>query len=180
MLENVNTGLVAMLSMMLVAHGAMAGEQDEIAAFETQVEAFAVEGSGLEPAEGVIEAMPVSMPAAMAVSRETDLDKANVEIDRLKQVVAGLWDRLKREQRNSHYNMGYVYKVCRQYERAEQEFIKALELDPTDPGLHYNLGILYDDDLKNRTKARHHYEMFLELAPNDTDVPQVTEWLMAL
>lgn len=113
-------------------------------------------------------------------SAETDLARANAEIDRLKAALAGLRDMLVRERRNSHYNMGYVYKVCRQYERAEQEFLKALEIDPEDPGIHFNLGVLYDDDLKNRVKARLHYEKFLELAPHDPDAPAVREWLAGL
>ncbi len=78
------------------------------------------------------------------------------------------------------YNIGCVYKATRQYARAEAEFMKALELAPNDPLIHFNLGVLYDDDLGNAAKARTHYERFLELAPDDPDVPKVTQWLSEL
>jgi len=168
-----STASVTVFLVFLGTFPSRAGEAEEIAAFEA---AIAELESELETEEN-----PARVPVeAIQPSNETDLDEANAEIDRLKEVIGELWDRLKRERRNSHYNMGYVYKVCRQYKRAEQEFLKALELDPDDAGIHYNLGILYEDDLKNRIEARKHYERFLELAPHDPDAPTVREWLSLL
>ena len=89
-------------------------------------------------------------------------------------------ERHQAEMLYAHYNMGCVYKASRQYARAENEFLKALAIDPNDAAAHYNLGILYDDDLEQKDKARHHYQRFLELAPNDGDVATVQEWLAAL
>ncbi len=78
------------------------------------------------------------------------------------------------------YNLGCVYKVNRQYDRAEREFLRALQFAPDDAASHFNLGILYDDHLEDRAKARKHYERFLELAPDDPDVPRVIQWLKLL
>ncbi len=78
------------------------------------------------------------------------------------------------------YNIGCIYKAGRQYDRAEKEFLKALALAPDDPGIHYNLGILYDDNLNDPKKAKYHYNRFLELSPNDPDAPKVVEWVNAL
>ena len=78
------------------------------------------------------------------------------------------------------YNTGCIYKAGRQYDKAESEFLKALELDPDDPGVHYNLGILYDDSLGDAKKAKYHYKRFLALSPNDKDAPNVVEWMNAL
>jgi len=156
------TAVVVLLS----SHPLRAGETEEAAAIEEQAARLRAWN------EPVREIPPPS--------NETDLAKANAEIDRLKSVIDDLRVRLERERRNSHYNMGYVYKVCRQYGRAEREFLKALEIDPEDPWIHYNLGILYQDDLKNRAKAREHYGKFLELAPYDPDAPRVREWMSAL
>ena len=44
----------------------------------------------------------------------------------------------------------------------------------------FNLGVLYDDNLSERDKAKTHYKRFLELAPDDVDAPNVIEWLRAL
>jgi len=78
------------------------------------------------------------------------------------------------------YNLGSVYKAARQYDRAQAQFLKALDMKVDDADLHYNLGILYDDNLGNDKKARQHYERFLELAPNDPDAPNVIKWLKEL
>ena len=170
---------VVFFGLMLIAPRVLcAGADDEVAAFEADVESFATR---IAADEGVVlEEAPEEEALSLPPSSETDIGKANAEIDRLKGVIADLWAKLQRERRNSYYNMGYVYKVCGQYERAETEFLKALEMDPDDPGIHYNLGILYQDDLKNRTKARLHYEKFLDLAPHDPDSAQVRQWLSGL
>ena len=55
-----------------------------------------------------------------------------------------------------------------------------LREDPTDLSVHYNLGILYDDDLDDKQKARAHYEKFLELGANERDAAKVREWLLSL
>ncbi len=78
------------------------------------------------------------------------------------------------------YNLGTLYKTAGRYQQAESEYLKALTLNERDAALHYNLGILYDDHLRNTPKARHHYERFLQLAPNDRDAPQVVRWLADL
>jgi tetratricopeptide (TPR) repeat protein len=78
------------------------------------------------------------------------------------------------------YNLACIYKAGHQYTKAEAEFLKALAIDPNDPGVHYNLGILYDDNLGNASKALHHYQSFLDLAPHDKDAPNVIEWMSAL
>ena len=88
--------------------------------------------------------------------------------------------RQRRQKRDNHYNMGCVYRECGLFGQAEKAFLAALELDPDDPGTHYNLGVLYEDDLKNAARARRHYEYFLQLAPGDLAAPEVRTWLMAL
>jgi tetratricopeptide (TPR) repeat protein len=78
------------------------------------------------------------------------------------------------------YNLGCVYKASKQFKKSEQEFLKALALAPDDAAIHFNLGVLYDDNLHLPAKARRHYERFIELAPQDDDVPRVIAWLMGL
>lgn len=113
-------------------------------------------------------------------AREQELEEAQAEIAKLKDVIRRIWEANRREQRNMHYNMGCVFKACKYFDKAEEAFLKALELDEDDPYIHYNLAILYDDDLKDSKKARWHYEKFLELAPDDKDAAKVYEWLSSL
>ncbi len=78
------------------------------------------------------------------------------------------------------YNLGCIYKAAQKYEKAEGAFLKALEINPNDSSVHFNLGILYDDNLGDDEKAKYHYERFVELSPNDSDVPKVQEWMKEL
>ena len=78
------------------------------------------------------------------------------------------------------YNLGCVYRIAKEPRKAETAFLKALSIDPDDVSTHYNLGVLYDDDLKQPGKAKHHYERFLALSPDGADAVQVRDWLMAL
>jgi tetratricopeptide (TPR) repeat protein len=78
------------------------------------------------------------------------------------------------------YNLACIYKAGKLYTKAEAEFRKALDLNENDPGVHYNLGILYDDNLGHTKKALYHYQRFLDLAPNDKDAANVIEWISAL
>jgi tetratricopeptide (TPR) repeat protein len=127
---------------------------------------------------------PAAPAAEAAPASEADaaqkLQEAQAQIAKLEDVVRRLWEAKHREEANTHYNLGCVYKASKLYRQAEAEFLQALKLDPSDPYVHYNLGILYDDDLNEPAKAKKHYAAFLELAPNDKDAGHVKEWLMSL
>jgi chromosome segregation ATPase len=85
-----------------------------------------------------------------------------------------------REKLDMHYNMAAVYAREGKFDEAEQEYLHALQLDPTDADVHYNLGILYDDELKSPAKAVVHYRRYLKLNPHGPDADQVRDWLMKL
>jgi len=85
-----------------------------------------------------------------------------------------------KEKLDMHYNMAAVYAREGKYEAAEQEYLRALQLNPTDADVHYNLGILYDDELKSPAKAIVHYRRYLKLSPHGPDADQVRNWLMKL
>lgn len=85
-----------------------------------------------------------------------------------------------REKLDMHYNMAAVYAREGKFEQAEREYLRALRLDPTDADVHYNLGILYDDELNASTKAAVHYRRYLKLNPHGPDADQVRDWLMKL
>jgi tetratricopeptide (TPR) repeat protein len=98
------------------------------------------------------------------------LEKARTEV-----VQAG-----DREKLNMHYNMASVYARESKFAEAENEYLQALRIDPTDADVHYNLGILYDDELKQPEKAAVHYRRYLQLTPHGPDADRVRNWLMKL
>lgn len=84
------------------------------------------------------------------------------------------------EKRDMHYNMAAVYAKEGKFRDAEREYLRALRLDPADAVVHYNLGILYDDNLNNKRRAAMHYRRFLKLSPHSEDVDAVKDWLMRI
>jgi tetratricopeptide (TPR) repeat protein len=85
-----------------------------------------------------------------------------------------------REKLNMHYNMASVYAREGKFTEAENEYLQALRIDPTDADVHYNLGILYDDEMKQSEKAMVHYRRYLQLNPHGLDADRVRTWLRKL
>ena len=85
--------------------------------------------------------------------------------------------KLNKERLDMHYNLAVVFDKAGMYKDAEREYLKCLALKPDDAGVHYNLGILYDDKLNNNHKAKTYYTRFLELRPMGDDTTCVKDWL---
>lgn len=117
---------------------------------------------------------------ALLKQRESDLAVARAETEHLRDVVRRIADASRKERLTMLYNQGCVYRAVKDFKRAEESFLAALGINPNDAGVHYNLAILYDDNLNQKKKARSHYERFLALAPDDPDAAKVREWLAAL
>jgi len=140
-----------------------------------------------EPAQDTLPTESVMTPCARrdlaSLSRqqlEMEVLTAEAEIERLKDIVRRILVANRREKESMHYNVGCVLRAAGQHRKAEQAFLQALELNPRDPAVHYNLGILYDEDLGIADKAKKHYEIFLALSPDDEDAGRVYQWLTAL
>lgn len=85
-----------------------------------------------------------------------------------------------REQRDVHFNMAAIYTRDGKVRDAEQQYLRALQIDPNDADAHYNLGILYDEELNDPERAAMHYRKYIQLNPNAADVDIVKGWLMNL
>ena len=120
---------------------------------------------------------PLSVAEAFA---RCDFSATDRTMEEMRRELVKVLAESRRDRVRLSYNLACVYKASRQYEKAEEEFLKALSLSPDDPGIHYNLGILYDDNLGDAAKAKTHYETFLDLAPRDADAPRVVQWLKEL
>jgi tetratricopeptide (TPR) repeat protein len=112
--------------------------------------------------------------------KQLELHRAKRENARLRDMIKRIAEANRKERLAMHYNMGCVYRAGRRYEKAEEEFRKALALDESDADIHYNLGVLYDDDLNKPEMARKHYNRFLELEPKGQDAARVREWLSSM
>lgn len=63
---------------------------------------------------------------------------------------------------------------------AEADYLRALKLEPDNPRVSYNLGVLYGDYLDESRKAVRYYKQYLKLAPRAPDAPLVRSWITQL
>lgn len=63
---------------------------------------------------------------------------------------------------------------------AESDYLQALKLEPDNPRVSYNLGVLYGDYLNAPRKAVRYYKQYLKLAPRAPDAPVVRSWITQL
>lgn len=121
----------------------------------------------------------VSLKQELA-QRENRLIKAEhmtALLDRTKEEVRQVSEK---EKRDMHYNMATVYGKEGRYREAEEEYLRALKVDPTDAESHYNLALLYDEEFHDQRQAAMHYRRYLKLRPNAPDVDAVKDWLLNL
>ena len=154
----------------IVGNGVMCVEADEID------NALRVE----DLTEGTAGDAVVDTSALSRGELEAALAEATAEVERLKDIVRRILVANRREKGAMQYNIGCVYRAAGHYKKAEEAFLAAARINPNDPAVHYNLGILYDDDLEMPHRAKKHYQLFLDLAPDDADAGQVYEWLTSI
>ena len=112
--------------------------------------------------------------------REHRLDKAERVAEVLNEAREEVLHVNDMEKRDMHYNMAAVYVKEERFHDAEIEYLRALKIDPVDADIHYNLAILYDDELGDLSKAISHYRRYLKLNPHGSDADLVRDWLMKL
>jgi tetratricopeptide (TPR) repeat protein len=66
------------------------------------------------------------------------------------------------------------------YRDAEAVYRRVLKENPRDAQAHYNLGVLYEDYLRDASRAADHYRRYLELNPSAPDGDIVRGWLIEL
>jgi len=78
-----------------------------------------------------------------------------------------------------HYNLGVFYTQSKEYLRSIAEFEKAIELNPDDPYVYYNLGYIYAEYMVNRPKAIDYFRRFLKIAKSeDKDLDWVKKYIL--
>jgi tetratricopeptide (TPR) repeat protein len=85
---------------------------------------------------------------------------------------------LVKETGDMHYNLGVFYAKEMNYDRALEEFKKAIDINPNDAKAQYNLGFIYAEHRQDRKKAEYYFRNFLGLAPNDPNANSVKSYLV--
>jgi len=75
---------------------------------------------------------------------------------------------------------GRQFLMEKKVQEAEDVYLQALKLDPQNPQVTYNLGVLYGDYLDNPRKAASYYRQYLKYAPRASDAAAVRGWIMEL
>ncbi|MEW6027078.1 MAG: tetratricopeptide repeat protein, partial [Planctomycetota bacterium] len=106
--------------------------------------------------------------------KETDyinrLREANERVQRMEQTLT--------EERSRFYGKLAEYATgSRLFEDAIEYYEKALVLTPKNAAIYYNMGIIYDENIDNPSKAIFCYSKYLELAPDAKDRDTVKKYI---
>ena len=120
-------------------------------------------------------------------AHNTALGKGNQDLndlisqapDKIKEMAAQNSVLLK-ETAEMHYNMAVFFTDNKEFTRAEAEYKRALDFDPNNLKVHYNLGYLYAEELHQPEKAASHLEKFLQIDPSSKDSESVRSYLSTL
>lgn len=88
--------------------------------------------------------------------------------------------RYKPDYIKAYNNLAAVYKAKGWYGKAISAFKKALAIDSQYAQAHLGLAAIYADELKDKRKAKYHYQQYLQLQPEGTYAPQVRTWLRGM
>jgi tetratricopeptide (TPR) repeat protein len=79
------------------------------------------------------------------------------------------------EEKDPHFQRGRNLVSSQDYKGAVDEFEKALETNPRSAAAHFELGCLYDTQLKDYAAAIYHYQRHLQLEPDSEHAALVKE-----
>ena len=86
---------------------------------------------------------------------------------------------LIKETSEMHYNMGVYFTEKKQYDQAINEYERALEFNPENAKVHYNLGYLYSEGFKNHEQAVYHFKEYLKIEPQSPLSEQLRSYILA-
>ena len=76
-----------------------------------------------------------------------------------------------------HIGKGRTFYRQGNYEKAVEMYEKAVILDPSNADAYLQLGIIYDDNIKDEERAVEYYRRYLRLDPDSDKAQRVREWL---
>ncbi len=84
---------------------------------------------------------------------------------------------LVKETAEMHYNMGVFFTENKKFEQAEREYLRALEFDPNNLKVNFNLGYLYAEDMEKHDKAMFYLEKYLQIDPNSKESESIRSYI---
>ena len=81
------------------------------------------------------------------------------------------------ENSDIYYNIGIIYLKKEKYTSAAIAFKNVIQLDPSDADSCYNLGVIYENFLRDNEEAAKYYSKYLDLRPNGEDAVSVKSWI---
>jgi tetratricopeptide (TPR) repeat protein len=75
----------------------------------------------------------------------------------------------------AHKSLGHLYLRKNLKEKALDEFIKAIELEPQDPGPYFEVGKIYFE-LKDQKKATFYFDKYIYLGGNEEKVKEIIKY----
>jgi len=76
-----------------------------------------------------------------------------------------------------YYNLAVEYLQTKKFKEATSTLKQLVQLDPKDIDALYNLGVIYDNYLKDEKQALSYYLRYIKLAPQAEDAVQVRQWI---
>jgi len=111
-------------------------------------------------------------------NRETE--KLKDENLKLKKKILDMENARKSDVASLYQELGTAYTLAKLFGLAIDAYIKALNLNPDNAEVHYNLGFLYQHSRGNTKKALYHLKKYLRLEPeakNRKDVKDLIDML---
>ena len=78
---------------------------------------------------------------------------------------------------SDHFGKAEFFYDRGDYQQAAKMYLKALVINPANSEACLKLGLIYDDNLKDKTRAAYYYREFLRLEPDSEKTPLVRGWL---
>ena len=74
--------------------------------------------------------------------------------------------------------MGVFFTQKKEYDRALTEFQRALDFDPTNAKVLYNLGYLCAEHFENHEKAVEYFKRYLQLSPSSKESEAIKSYVL--
>ena len=92
--------------------------------------------------------------------REAEFKARKTAFDKAEKKMQAQYKQQSEDLVKYHYNRALSYDRAQKYKEAVEEYKKVLEIAPLDADTHYNLAVIYDEELEEYQKAVQHYRKY--------------------
>lgn len=181
--ENLKADALAYLKQQKSLQDATADAQRQLSSYQEFQRKLEAEKAALESELSKLKAENERLLSEMSASHLAKKEARNKGIileERLQAKISQLEQTLNKERASYHYNLAVIHTNANQFDDAIKEYEEVLKVSPDDADSHYNLGILYEEYLKDKQKAIEHYQRYVGLRPDAEDIDDVKVWIERL